>query len=469
MPPVQFATNSYKSLSLPVSSERTVNAYPEREPPDAKTQVAVFGSPGINTFQTLGAGPIRGMHVMNDVLYVVSGGTFYSVALSGAVTALGGTVTGTNIVSMADNGTQIAIVNGVNGYIWSQVGGFQVISDPNFHPANTVTFFDDYFVFDWAGTNKFFISSPLDGTTYSGLDFASAEVNSDFVIATVNQQENLLIFGERTIETWYDSGAVDFPFLRVNGGTIERGCGAAQTIIKEDNAVFFLGDDLIFYRLGGIQLQRISTHAIEAAWQQYATASDAFAFSYSFDGHKFISVTFPTGNATWHYDIASGLWHERESLDMNLRNLGRWRGCTHARCYNQDFIGDAFSGKIGTLSSTSFTEFGNQMQMLLVSPPLHNDRKRIFVPVFEIDIETGVGLATGQGSDPQLMLDISRDGGRSYGNLQLWNSMGKIGAYQQRLRWLRLGQARSWTFRARCSDPVRRTIIAARADLSVGM
>src|SRR4029078_9254693 len=108
------------------------------------------------------------------------------------------------------------------------------------------TFFDQYFVFDRKGTNQFFISGILNGLTYNGLDFASAEVQPDNVLATINQQENLLIFGQKTIETWFDSGAANFPFQRVDGATIQCGCAAAKTPVKEDNAVFFLGDDLIF-------------------------------------------------------------------------------------------------------------------------------------------------------------------------------------------------------------------------------
>lgn len=420
------------------------------------------------SFSMSSIGPIRGLWNMAGVMYAVSGGMLYSISSLGTSTVLGGTIGGSGPVSMADNGTQLCIVNGVNGYIYSISAGFQLITDPNFLPANTVTFFDNYFVFDAAGTNQFFISASLDGTSYSSLDRASAEVSPDYVVGTANQQENLLIFGQRTIETWYDSGDLNFPFARYDGATIERGCVAPLTILKEDNSVFFLGNDLIFYRLNGVIPVRISTHALESTWGQYTTQSDAFAFSYTWQGHKFIALTFPTGNATFKYDIATNLWHERESFAVNGSSQLRWRGNAHVSCYNKEFIGDAFSGQVGYLDATTYTELGNMMIGYMVSPITHSDRKRVFVSRFELDIEQGVGLTTGQGSDPQVMLDWSDDGGRTFVSQQLWQSMGKIGAYKKRLRWLRLGQFRNRVYRVIISDPVPINIIANNCDLKVG-
>ncbi len=466
---IPFATQSYKSPALNLSAQRCVNAFAEREPPDAESPVAVFVQPGLRAFATCGLGPIRGMHIMDGVLYVVSGTDLYSVSATGVATIVGGAVSGTGIVSMADNGTQLCMVNGTNGYIYSVAAGFTLISDIDFHPANTVTFFDNVFVFDWAGTNKFFISDTLDGTSYDGLAFGTAEVQSDFVLCTVNQQENLLIFGATTIETWYDAGAVNMPFLRVDGGTVERGLLSPLATVKEDNSVFFLGDDRIFYRLNIITPVRVSNHAIEEEWATYSTMADAFCFSYAYDGHKFVVLTFPTANKTWKYDISTGLWHEGESWDIFGNSLGRWRGNCHIDCYNLNLIGDAFSGNIGILDDNVFTEFDQPLRALLTSPPIHNDRKRVFIPRFELYMQTGVGLTTGQGSDPQAMLRWSKDGGNTFSDVQIWHTIGKIGKYLTRLRWLRMGQAREWVFELTISDPVRRVIVSAHADVDSGL
>lgn len=466
---VQFATQSHKLANSPVSAQRVVNFYAERQPPDAKTQVAVFGCPGLTEFGSVGIGPIRGIHVMGGVLYVVSGQYLYSVANTGTGTQIGGTISGSGPVGMDDNGTQLVIVNGAFGYVYSVAGGFQLITDAQFNAADTVKFFDQVFVFDWKNTNKFFISGILDGTAFSATEFTSSEARPDNVKAVDLNGQTLIVFNEKTIEPYYDAGLANFPFQRIEGALIERGIAASHAKAKADNTLFFLGHNRVFYRFDGLRPVRVSNHALEEEWARYSAVSDAFAFSYQFAGHEFIPLTFPTANTTFEYDVASGLWHERESWDDNNNSYGSWRGSCHASCYGHELIGDRFSGKIGKLDSEVYAEYGNVMRGLASAPPLHADRKRLFMSRFELDMETGVGVTTGQGSDPQVMLDYSDDGGKTWSSRQLWKSMGAKGAYRTRLKWDRLGSFRQRVMRIQITDPVRRVIVAAHADVTVGI
>ena len=191
------------------------------------------------------------------------------------------------------------------------------ITAPAFKPANTVVYFDSYFVFDAVGTRQFFISALGDGTQYDGLDFASAQAGPDLMLAVKNYHEQLLLIKQKTIEVWYDSGAANFPFQRYDGAYIQRGAASPQAIVQEDNTILWLGEDGIFYRLNGYQPVRISTFGTEHPWSLYPTIQDATAFVVTIEGHKFISLTFPSAPATWWYDISSGadepLWIERES------------------------------------------------------------------------------------------------------------------------------------------------------------
>jgi hypothetical protein len=217
--------------------------------------------------------------------------------------------------------------------------------------------------------------------------------------------------------------------------------------------------------LDGLNPVGLSTPAIDAEWQSYSTVSDAYCLSYPWNGHKFVVVHFPTANKTWGFDISTNIWHERESMDMNGRLLGRWCGNCHVTCYDKELIGDAYSGQVGYLDASTYTEFGNTTRGRLVSPPISDpDRKRLFIPRLELDIEAGVGINVGQGSDPQWMMRHSKDGGRTFTNIQRWKSAGGIGNYRTRLRWLKYGQAREHVFEATTTDPVKRTLIAASAS-----
>lgn len=469
---IQFATQSYRQDALPVSAQRCVNVYAEKQPPDAKTPVALFPAPGVTEFATVGLGPVRGMLGMGGLLYVVSGKVLYSVTSAGIATQEGSVIGGDydDSLSMSENGTQLCIVNGVSGFIFTTTAGFQLISDTDFKAAHTVDFINQRFVFDEIDSGRFFISGSLDGTAYESTEFATAESRPDNTLAVGVSHQIIHVFGERSIELYQDVGAANFPFERIPGAVIERGLAEPHAWCKEDNTIFFLGDDRVFYRLNGTTPLRVSTHALEREWRSYGSVLHCSAFSYPWQGHKFVVLTFPGEiNKTWVFDIATGLWHERESWDQFNNNLGRWRVNCAIDFYDKILVGDAYSGKIGYLDASTYTEFGNTIHATMISPPLHADRKRMFMSRFELDVESGKGLTSGQGSDPQVMMDYSDDGGRTFINRQLWKSAGKIGEYRKRLRWTRLGQSRDRMLRIQISDPVPRTIMAAHADIRVGM
>ncbi len=371
-----------------------------------------------------------------------------------------------NKVSMSHNDadpSQLVIVDGTNGWIYTTTGGLVEITDDDFYPSRVVDFQDGYFVFIRDGTGQWFLSNLNDGTLYTATDIATAEGDPDNLVSLISQRRELWLFGAETIEIWYNSGSGSPPFSRYEGGFIERGCAAAFSIAEDDNSLFWLGEDRIFYRADGYQPVRISQHGIEEALRKYAVIDDACAFIYTMSGHKFYVVTFPAEDHTWVYDIATKLWHERQSFGM-----GRWRVSTHIEAYGKHLVGDFQDGKIGELDLDTYAEYGVTMQGLATGSVIHADRTRISHRRFELDIESGVGLTTGQGSDPLIWLSWSDDGGRTWSARKPFRSMGKLGEYQQRLRWNRMGSARERIYKVVVSDPVKRSIVAAHLNPKQG-
>lgn len=479
MPPIPFATRSYRHDSA-ISAQRVLNAYSERQPQDAKGPITVHGAPGIETFATCGAGPIRGAHMLGGVLYVVSGTSLYSIsnAATPVVTELGGAILGSGVVSMADNGTQIMIVNGSNGYLYDVAGGFRLVTDTDFTAGSTVAYSDGFFLVPRTDTNRWARSDSLDGSSWNALAFASKETNSDNIRAVLNVNKVVHVLGETSSELWANNGAANFPYQPIPGGTLDRGTISAHANASEDQGLFIIGDDRVAYRMNGHQLARISTHAIERTWQGYTSTSDCFGIAYNWNGHKFAAFTFPTEDvalgdtSTWEFDISSNEWHERLSYDINGTPLGRWRGNAAIEAYGKVFIGDAFSGKIGYLSDDVTTEFGCPMRLTVTSPPYAAGDKAMFHSNLTLDMKTGVGLASGQGSDPQAMLEVSDDGGVTWGAVQYWSSMGVQGAHKTWVRWMQLGRTErggTRVYRLTISDPVRRVIVGAHANMYPGV
>jgi hypothetical protein len=465
---IPFATQSYQARSLPLSAQRVVNLFAEAAPQDARSPVVLYGTPGLTLFGTIGTGPIRGLHVMGTTLYAVSGDQLFSVSSSGTGTLLGnlaGRARTSGPVDMADNGRQLVVVNDGRGTVYDGTI-LEAITDPDFPRASSVSYVDGYFLFTRRDSGQWFISNLLEATAYDALDFATAETYPDNLVRVFTDHREVWLFGVKSIEVWSNTGGADFPFQRISGAVLERGCAAAGSVAKMDNSVFWLGDDGIVYRAAGYQPQRVSTHAIEHAIEGYATLADALAFTYSQEGHSFYVLTFPDA-ATWVYDASTQLWHERESRDSEGRGLARWRVNAYADAYNQHVVGDYQTGQLYTLDLDEPTENGLCIRREAVSAPVAATGQRLKMARLELELETGVGRTTGFGATPQAMIQFSDDGGRTWSN-ERWATLGRIGQYRRRVRWYRMGQFRERYLRLTLADPVKVALIGATAELDRG-
>lgn len=461
---IPLARQSYRAHSSAIIAERLVNFYPEISPAGGRTAIALYGTPGCTVFSDCGSGSVRAMDLISPYAYVVVDSRVYRIDSAGSATLCTGDSIAAGQVTMANNGTQGAIVAGGNGYI---VVGTNVtqIADPDFPGASSVAYVDGYFVFVNADGDQFFISALFDGTDFDALDFASAEGSPDDIVRVFVDHREIWLFGQQTTEIWQNVGNADFPFVRVDGAFLERGCAAMLSVAKADNSVFWLGDDKIVYRAAGYIPTRVSTHGIEEEIRKLGTIDDGIAWTYAQSGHTFYCLTFPTSSRTFVYDVASNLWHERQS---GANTYDKWRITTGLAAFGKVLGGDANSGKVMELSLEVYAEDGEELRAVAQTPLIFSDgNNRIFGSSFEIVLETGVGLATGQGSDPQLSLQWSDDGGAIW-TAENWKSMGPLGRRNVRLKWDRLGSFRNRMYRAVITDPVKRALVGFAPKMAEG-
>jgi hypothetical protein len=375
---------------------------------------------------------------------------------------------------MSDNGIQLFVAcNGPSFIYNSQTNVFQQITDGDFPGAVLVSYLDGYFVFNEPNSQKIWVTSLLDGLSVDPLDFASAEGSPDGVVGIIADHRELWVFGTNSIEVWYNSGNADFPLTRIQGAFNELGCAAAYSIAKMDNGLFWLGKDArgqgIVYRANGYTGQRISTHAVEWHIQQYGTLSDAIGYTYQQDGHSFYVLIFPTANTTWVYDVATQAWHERAGFANG--EFTRHRSNCQAFFQNNVLVGDFENANVYAFDLTDFSDNGSIQKWLRswrALPTGQNNLKRTAHHSLQLDCETGVGLNIGQGSDPQVMLRWSDDGGHTWSS-EHWVSIGKIGEYYRRAIWRRLGMTmklRDRVYEISGTDPVKIDIMGAELILS---
>jgi len=460
--------STYVARSVNAADARMVNIFPEVIPEGGQEPAFLQRAPGLALLATLGDGPVRGLWTFGNYGYAVSGNTLYKINSSWVATAKG-TVTGTGPVSMSDNGTQLFIAANGPSYIYNATTDvFAQITDPDFPGAVTVGYLDGYFVFNEPNSQKVWVTQLLDGLSVDPLDFASAEGSPDGLVSLIVDHREAWLFGTNSVEVWYDAGLQDFPLQRIQGAFNEIGCIAPYSVAKLDNGIFWLGADArgrgIVYRANGYTGVRVSTHAVEWHIQDYANMADAVAYTYQQDGHSFYVLNFPTANTTWVYDVATNAWHERAGFSAG--NFTRHRSNCQMSFNNEIVVGDFENGNIYAFDLNIYADNGSIQKWLRswrALPTGQNNFKRTAQHTLQLDCETGVGINLGQGSDPQVMLRWSDDGGHTWSS-EHWASMGKIGQYYRRVFWRRLGMTlklRDRVYEISGTDPVKIAIMGA--------
>lgn len=454
-----FVGPAYTIQNISADNQRCVNLFAQPDESGAgKNRAYLLSTPGLLRFASLTGitvGGIRGTYTAsNDRFFVVVGAALIELDASGTVVANHPleNETGTNLVSMTDNGTDMMIATGPNAYWYNFAGDtLTPVTDAVFEGAVTCGFIDGYIVFNQPNTQIFWITN-LYSTVINPLGFASAEGNPDNLISLLVDHREIWLFGDISTEVWYDSGGANFPFSFIQGAYISHGIAAPFSAQRLDNTTFWLGNDEfgqgIVWRANGYAPVRISTFAIEQAMQRYPTITDAIAWTYQQDGHSFYVLNFPSGDATWVYDAATGLWHERAylgTLAVNDGQLHRGRPITHSFAFGKHIVGDWETGFLYQLTPKVFDDDNREVQRLRRAPFIDNELKRVFFSQFQLDMEVGQGSPDTEQPDPQISLRWSDDGGYTWSSY-LIISMGLAGQYRKRVVWRRLGNSRQRIF-----------------------
>lgn len=449
---IPITSKSDKARGELMSLEWLQNWYVAPGPEGGKSPFALYPTPGLVLFDTIGDGPIRGAHFMAPLLYVVSGDRLYSRNSSGTINNIG-QIKGSGSVYITDNGTHLGIATSKQSYA---ANNSTVIELPE-QNLNGATYQDGYGIFSQAGTEKFWISGLDDMTTINALDFSTADAFADTITGCISDHRELWLFGEKTIEVWYNAGVAAFPFVRAQSGFMETGCGAPGSIAKANNAVFWLGDDFQVYMATGYSPQAISNPQQDKWISERKDPSSARAFTYNQEGHDFYVLNFTDG--TLVYDMTVGRWHERKSLDAD-----RWRANCHTEAFDKQLVGDYQNGNIYYLDLDTYTDNGTAIKRTAIFPPVSAGPVRAVIDELHLDFQPGQGIATGQGSDPEAVLEWTDDGGVTWSN-ELVRGIGQGGDFQKVAKYARLGMFRTRSLRVSVSDPIKAILMSASIRL----
>lgn len=573
--------------SRAVIAQKRQNLYLEIQSEQDKSALVAYGTPGLDPFINLGANPVRGVwwYQAAGVMVVVAGQDVYEVAGDGTYVKVGTISSNTGVVSMADNGFQVVIVDGTTGYVYQnttpdldysrtlttvtvteplhtrvtgqvvQIDGDANVPDGNytitvpqttagafvvgteyviaslgttdftligatinavgivfaatgagtgtgtansantwqfstvasgsatgtlkvinnlrgiataytgvdFPAATTVVFIDSYFAISVDETKQFWLSASYDGFYWNPLDYASKEAYTDNLNAITVDNGNIVLLGYASQEYWQDTGAYPFPFQRIAGSPIDVGLAARFSVSKPGGKLHYLArtrrGGLSVVRIENYQAVPVSTPDLDYLFSNYESPSDAIAFSYRLNGHDFYQISFQAQKVTWLYDVTSNVWSQL----LSFKDTRHYANLATQYDYKV-FVTDYRNGKMYSLDSNTYTDDGQPIIRELISPHFFkgDSFNKLHIYRLRLDMEQGVGLTLGQGDNPQIMLQVSRDGGFTWGN-EMWTSFGAQGQFLKRAEWRRLGVSRNFVFKFRISDPVKVVFIGAAA------
>lgn len=469
MPEFAFVGPAYEAANPLQDAQRLINWYVEVDQnSEAKAPLALLGTPGLVAAATGPSAPVRGMwplpgNVQGVVVIGNSAYLFDGVTL----TLIGALGTSAGQVWIRDNGSGhvVAIADGSSIYGYHLLNKtWTVISSP----ARGVAFIDGWLTFGQPGSQQFF-TSPVywNGTAaFDATYFALKDAASDNLVMTIEHNRQLWLIGERTTEVWYDEGGSYFPFSRLQGAMLDVGCQAQGSVCRTGKGLIWLGrserGENVVVLTRDYDFDPVSTQAVAYQISQYATVSDAIAFVYSEEGHEFYQITFPSADVTWVFDLTTGLWHQRASFDASTGLFHRHRANCCMNLAGNIYVGDYQNGTIYRMTRKAYDDAGAPLVAVRRTPHVwdKSERNRVRQTWLQVEFTPGQGLTTGQGSDPQIMMRMSNDGGFSWGN-EHWTSIGQIGEYTRRAIYRRLGMARDRVYEVRISDPVPRDVVGA--------
>jgi hypothetical protein len=273
---------------------------------------------------------------------------------------------------------------------------------------------------------------------------------------------NLVLFSNQHTEFWQNVGSTPQPFAPILAATSEYGLLAIWSRAHLANSIICLGENpqgtAQVVQFSGYQTNPISTPDLENLMQTFhSDLVNGVALSYMVDGHPMYQLTFPSADTgtgrSFLYDVSTGLWSETQT-GLTGNAAARHVGNLSAYFAGSNLITDSQNGNVYTFASGTYTDNTATIPREIVTRHVLSGFNVMTIDEVYIDMETGVGLNVGQGVDPQIMLQVSKDNGRTW-QTERWVTMGALGAYSTRVIWRQFGSGRDFTFKLRVTDPIK--------------
>lgn len=461
-----FVGGHARSQSLVANCSTLQNAYVQALSAGSLSDACLYPAPGYRRFGSVpqvGGKGLFSTAASDSRAFSVTGGRLYEWFQDGSAIDRGAVAVDANPATIYTNGAggqELAVTAGGNFYVLNLLTN--TLTQVAFlnGKATQCGFVSGYFLVFDINTGTVYQSDLYDGTTFDPANFFQRNVQADDWNGMLVASWGLVFLpGTKTRDWYYNAGTFPIPFAPAQSQAGTQGCAAPFSICECGDQVAWLatqdgGGYKVMAAAGGEGIE-ISKEAICFALSRNTQLeiSSAVGEFYSDQGHDFYLLT--VGNVTWVYDFKSGEWHQRRSFtDAVSGTLGSARARFHCFAFNKHLWQDADTGIVAESDISYAYDIGDLvMQRQRTTPAIYYQNQELDLGDIELVMETGVGNPNDPGSDPVIWLEISTDGGKTWGMARM-GAVGREGQYDLHVRWMGNGGGRKIALRFTMSDPI---------------
>ena len=308
--------------------------------------------------------------------------------------------------------------------------------------------------------------------SYGVQQYFNAETSSDNIRAIAAVGANLYLFGSKTVEIWQRGTGEYETWVRQSYTTnASNGIQAPYSIAVCGSSLYYLGSGESYAKgvmvASGQNYKKISEDWLDKKLLG-ETGDSAYGFAYAEGEHNFYVLQLSNLRETWVYDTETGEWHQRTSRVLESGDETRWR-VSALIWFKGEFLAFSDDGCEYSFSDDYWYEdyglVGKRLPMIRhrQGAVVVNDEKPfVFV---ELAVECNVGTWDDYTGEPELLLEVSKDGGNTFGHVRT-AKMGKTGDYSHRVRFLALGYNRLCVLRLTYSHPTSLELTACSQRIS---
>lgn len=393
-----------------------------------------------------GPGTDRGGINWNGVCYRVMGTKLVSVSDTGAVTVLGDVGGSTaELVTMDYSFELLAIASGGRLYFWNPATNtLTQNTDPDLGLVLDVAWVDGYFM---TTDGEFLIVTELtDPLQVNPLKYGSSEVDPDPVVALIKLRNEIYALNSNTIEVFDNVGGELFPFARIDGAQIQKGCLGTQACCVYLERLAFLGGGRNeapgIYVGAAATTQKISTQEIDNLLLTYTEAQlvKTKLEARNDKNHQHLYVHLPDRTIVYDASASEALGEQVWfTLASTVVGFSQYRARNLVWCYDKWLVGDPQSSAIGYLVQDTGHHWGQQVRWEFGTIIAYNEGNGAIFNRLELVSLTG---SVALGTTPQISTSYSVNG-------LAWSqdksiAVGSTGDTAKRLAWFQQGHMRNW-------------------------